>query len=167
MLEEVLVRQDAVVLDAGLGRHREGAGVGLGGASGQHDGAAGDHEGPQHLLGVGVPEPVPDLGVERVDLVTAPSGHAVVEAVEALGAVVDGPEGAEGDPLAVGGLADLVVLVVEGDVEATGTLPGADEGGEGSELGEVVHGAGGYPGTVDAPDVGGLVGLISSRRPAA
>ena len=83
-----------------------------------------------YLAGVAVPQPVPDLGVERVRFALAPRGHAVVEPVEVLCAVVHRSEGLHRDLLAVGRLADAPLDVVERDVEPALTLPLADECGE-------------------------------------
>ena len=56
--------------------------------------------------------------MEGVLLVTPPRGHAVVEAEQLLVAVVDRPERGQRHPLPVRRVADLVVGVVEGDIEA-------------------------------------------------
>jgi hypothetical protein len=64
-------------------------------------------------------------------------------AEQRLVAVVDRTERAERGALAVGRLADRADLVLEGDVEAAVTLPGADKAGERTELRSCGHGHGG------------------------
>ena len=103
-------------------------------AAREHHRAPGHDEAAHHLTGARVPEPVADLGVERIDLVAAPRGHPVVEAVEALTPVVDRTERIEHRALAVGRVADLVRGVVERDVETVGAFPCSDEPGERAEI---------------------------------
>ncbi len=108
-------------------------------ASGENHGAARDDECTHDLASLGIPEPVADLGVEGVRFFAPPGRHAIVEAVENLGAVVDRTERVERDALPVGRVGDLAFGVMEGDVEAAVTLPGANKAGERSEKFELIH----------------------------
>src|SRR4051794_33270617 len=93
---QVLVLADRVVGVARARRQGERGRVGGRGATGEDGDAARHDEAPHDLTGRAVPQPVADLGVERVLLGAAPHGGLVVEAVEVLVAVVDGAEGLHG-----------------------------------------------------------------------
>ena len=142
-LGEVQVLHDPERRVAELGRHRELLRVRGGVTTGEHHGATGHHERTHDLAGVRVPQPVADLGVERVHLVVAPRGHAVVEAVQVLVAVVDRTERAERHALAIVGVARLALVVVEREVDTALALPRADQRLQWTELVELIERHGG------------------------
>ncbi|CAB4618720.1 unannotated protein [freshwater metagenome] len=106
-----------------IGAEFDDLGVGLGGTTGDHGLATRHHEGAHELAVGGVPEPVADLGVERLVFALLIGSHAVVEAKHLLNAIVDRAERLEFNLFAVRGFDDLANIVVVRNVDALIAFP--------------------------------------------